>query len=88
MNSSRTPRWETAIMALSFVLIWLWWLARTSAQRRGGQLDEAWQIALGAAVILLVVVMVRRVLRLREALRDLRGAAPSHPAQRGNPEHN
>ena len=72
MNPSkgRQPLWETAVMAGSFILLWAWFLARQSSLRTPeGRLWPGWHVALGIALIALIVITVRRVQRLRRALR-------------------
>jgi hypothetical protein len=81
-SSSSVPRWETAVMALSFVLLWVWFLARQSAIRNGESMHVAWNAAMLLAVVALVVILVRRFKRTLEGLREV------HPAQRGRSEHN
>jgi len=66
-NSS--PLWETIVMAGSFILIWAWFLSRQSAQRTGSTLWPGWTALLWLSVALLAVIMVRRILRVRRALR-------------------
>ena len=67
---SSTPWWETAIMAGSFVLIWVWYLARQAAYRSpNGSFSILWQVPLIVALVALIVVTVRRVKRVQRALR-------------------
>lgn len=65
------PLWETVVMALSFVLLWAWFLARQATlQTPGAKLWPGWTALQIAAVIVLVVVLVRRMARVRRALRE------------------
>ncbi|HEX9996507.1 MAG TPA: hypothetical protein VGB45_05130 [Abditibacterium sp.] len=66
----KTPRWETATMVLSFVLVWAYFLAFQSARREGVTPHFAWNLALLGAVIALIVVFVRRLKRTLQSLRD------------------
>lgn len=81
-SSSPVPRWETAVLVLSFVLLWGWFFARQSATNSGAALQPAWNAALLLAVVALVVVLVRRFKRTLAGLREV------HPAQRGRSDHN
>jgi hypothetical protein len=56
-------------MAGSFILIWVWFLARQSAQRTDSALWPGWAVLLWISVALLAIIMVRRILRVRRALR-------------------
>lgn len=69
-------------MVLSFVLLWVWFLARQSAIRGGEALHIGWNAALLLAVVALVVVLVRRMKRTLTSLREI------DPAQRGRGSHN
>lgn len=69
-------------MALSFLLLWGWFVARQSALSSGTNIHIAWNAALLLSVIALVVVLVRRFKRTLEGLRAV------HPAQRGRSDHN
>lgn len=71
------PRWETAVLAASFALVWAWFLARQAAYRGGAELSVVWNAILLLAVAALVAVLVRRLKRALAALREV------HPAQRG-----
>jgi cytochrome bd-type quinol oxidase subunit 2 len=81
-DSKGVPKWETAVLFFSFVLIWAWFLARQSALRNEESLHRAWTAALLLAVVALVVIFVRRTKRTLAALREV------HPAQRGRSDHN
>ena len=71
-NAVGNPRWETAIMALSFVAIWVWWLARQNAYKTQTEFSGAWNLFLLAVVGLLVWVFVRRLARTMAAIRELK----------------
>jgi len=64
-----SPLWETLVMAGSFILIWAWFLARQSAQRSGSALWPGWVVLLWVTVALLAIIMIRRIMRVRRALR-------------------
>lgn len=69
-------------MALSFVVLWVWFLARQAAFRAGGTPSVLWQIPLVVSVIVLAWIFVRRMKRALSGLKDI------HPARRGKPEQN
>ena len=69
-------------MALSFVVLWGWFVARQSALRGGASLAAWWQIPLFVSVVVLVWIFVRR---MRRALAGLKAI---HPARRGKPGQN
>jgi hypothetical protein len=68
-ESSSTPRWETAVMLGSFLLIWAYFLARHAALKGGDPLHLAWNVALILAVVALVVVFIKRLKRTLDLLR-------------------
>ena len=75
MRDTKTPRWETAVMFLSFLALWAWWLARQAQGRLAGGLTEhplslAWNGLLLVSLAVLVVVFVRRMSRVQTALRE------------------
>lgn len=76
------PRWETYAMALSFVALWVWFLARQAAFRAGQMPSVLWQIPLIVSVIVLVWIFVRRMKRALSGLKEV------HPARRGRPGQN
>jgi len=64
------PLWETLVMIGSFLMLWVWFLAHSAAQRTPGKyLHPLWQTPLVVAVIVLIVILVRRARRLQRALR-------------------
>ena len=69
-------------MALSFVALWIWFLARQMAFRAGNAPSELWQIPLVLSVVLLVWIFIRRMKRALAGLKEI------HPARRGRPGHN
>ena len=64
----KTPIWETCVLAGSFVLLWVWFIAYKGAEGSGTALPLWWHFFLLVAVALLVFVMVRRIKRLQQAL--------------------
>lgn len=69
-NSENPSRWETVVIAASFLLLWGWYLWRQSFYRAGLQ-PPLWHNA--PLVILLLAlgwVFVRRLRRLTKAMRD------------------
>jgi type VI protein secretion system component VasK len=82
------PLWETAVMIGSFALLWVWFLARQAAAHNGGSLWPGWAVLQIVALIALAVITVRRMGRVRRALRgeDKDGFPPSRfPPPNGHP---
>ena len=77
---TKTPWWETATLAVSFALVWAWFLARDS------KLTAVWNAVLLLAVVALVVVLVRRVRRTIAALRDQSSDFKDEPQRHGGTE--
>ncbi len=70
-SSAAMPIWETAVMAGSFVLLWAWFLARQAALRAPTTtMWPGWTALQILAIVALVIVMVRRMARVRRALRE------------------
>lgn len=67
-ETSSTPRWETAVMAGSFLLIWAYFLARQGSA--GMPLHFAWNGALALAVVALIAIFVRRLKRTLALLKN------------------
>ena len=76
------PRWETVVMILSFVGLWVWFGARQIALGRGEPFSALWQIPLAASLGVLIWIFVRRTRR------TLLGLKAIHPARRGPAERN
>jgi hypothetical protein len=72
------PLWETVVMAASFAMLWAWFLARQSASRTGTDLWPGWTALQLIALAALVVVLVRRMIRVRNAMRE-NSKLPNHP---------
>ena len=68
--SERMPVWETVVMVASFGLLWAWFLARQSTLKAGTTLSPLWTLVLGASLLTLVVIMVRRLKRVKRALEE------------------
>jgi hypothetical protein len=69
--------WETLTMIASFVLLWVWFLSS-----RSGGVSPAIHGLLAVALIALVVIFVRRLKRVREALNETQkppGSPPGMP---------
>jgi membrane protein implicated in regulation of membrane protease activity len=64
-----TPLWETFVIGGSFVLLWVWWLARQAALRAGETQPWWWQGVLLLALLALLFVLARRGRRVVRALR-------------------
>jgi hypothetical protein len=82
------PWWETAAMIGAFALLWAFLLARNAslqvAAQSGAaaprpQLSPLWTIAQYAAIAVLVLVLVRRVKRTRDAMRQVSQIKPGLP---------
>lgn len=75
------PRWETITLCLSFVYLWIWWLARQKAYRDVTEFPLYWSLGLGLVVALLVLIFVRRSQRTLRAMREVmpagKGRKPS-----------
>ena len=69
-------------MALSFVALWAWFLARQNAARARETLSLGWQIPLFVSLALLIWIFVRR------AKRAMAGIKAVNPARRGRSERN
>jgi cytochrome bd-type quinol oxidase subunit 2 len=65
------PRWETAILILSFVAIWVWWLVRQNAYKTQSDFPIAWNAILLVTIGLLVWVFVRRLKRTLAAMKSI-----------------
>ncbi len=82
MTPAPPPRWETAVLACSFALLWAWFVARQHAYSRpGGHLPIYWNLALLVPFVALVFLTRRRMRRVQQALREqqesqLRGFRP------------
>ncbi len=67
-TSTATPLWETIVMAGSFFLLWAWFGAHQAAQKAHQNIALGWHLVLGASLIALVIIMVRRMKRVKIAL--------------------
>lgn len=75
MSDIKTPRWETAVLFLSFLALWAWWMARQSQGRLEGGLTEhpltpVWNGLLVASLVALIAVFIRRIRRVQSALSE------------------
>jgi hypothetical protein len=57
-------------MFASFAMLWAWFLAKQSAARSGTDLWPGWIGLQVLALALLVFITVRRIIRVRDALRE------------------
>lgn len=69
-ETEKTPTWETLAMIASFALVWAYFAAFQSAKRVGGALHFGWNLALLAALGILIWVFVRRLKRVLKALKS------------------
>ena len=81
-KAQTTPRWETWTMAGSFVVLWVWFIARQLAYRNNDAFSPLWQIPLFISLGLLIWIFIRRMRRTLSALKEV------HPAKRGRVGHN
>ena len=61
------PLWETIVLVGSFVLLWAWFIASQSARAAQEPLSPIWQVVLGIALLVLVVITGRRLSRVKRA---------------------
>ena len=88
MPQERVPWWETAVMVGSFVLLWVWFVARQLAYKTPeGRMWPGWHVLLLLSLVALVVITMRRVKRVQRALRgDQANRFPPHlPHSNGKP---
>jgi membrane protein YdbS with pleckstrin-like domain len=76
----RPPLWETLAMAASFVLLWAWFINYRAAQNAKVDLASVWQGALLLALGVMLLITVRRVLRFKHALEQVKQQARRGPA--------
>ena len=82
------PLWETIVMAVSFALLWAWFLARQSvSSTRNQTLWPGWTALQILALLALVFITVRRMKRLREALREGAQLPNQFPHRNGTGKH-
>ena len=64
-----TPWWETAVMVVSFVALWGWWLVLQALHRADRPIPPLWFTLLALLVAALVTIFVRRSARVLAALK-------------------
>ena len=64
------PRWETAVMVLSFGALWCWWLVLQRAHRNHTPLPAIWFLVLALLVAALAYIFVRRSARVLAGLKE------------------
>ncbi len=69
-SSSKTPIWETVVIALSFIGVWIYFFAWIAAGRAKAPLEVWWQFLLVPCLIALVVVFRLRFVRAKNAMRE------------------
>jgi hypothetical protein len=86
MKSPRSYSWETVVIAVSFLAVWVYFAAWIWAGRNETPLSAAWQLLLLPALVLLAVVFVRRMQRVMSSLRGQSKSTPPHfpPSQNGS----
>jgi hypothetical protein len=92
-NTARrdNPIWETIVMVLSFGLLWAWFWVRQNVMRTpGAEMPAWWQPLLGLALLALIIITVRRVLRVKRAFEEQellnKSARPGMPFPYGMPD--
>jgi len=78
-------------MAGSFILLWVWFLARQAALKTpGGQLWWGWHALLLLALVAMIVITVRRVKRVQQAMnpgkQENHGFPMPYPPVNGRPK--
>lgn len=69
--------WETLAMIASGLLIWAWFISRERARvTPNAQLWEGWNYLQYAAVALLLVIFVRRMIRIKRSFEDQKNQPP------------
>jgi hypothetical protein len=68
--------WETIGIAISFIAVWIYFLIRIWAGRAEIELSPFWQLLLLPALIAMLVIFVRRMKRVVNAIRGNDGNAP------------
>lgn len=70
-ENAKHPWWETLILVVSFVLLWLWMLGRYSARLPvSAPVGPLWTAIQVAALAALVWVFLRRLNRVKRALKQ------------------
>lgn len=81
MKPQRNFSTETLIIAGSFVAVWIYFIARIWAGRAQVTLSPFWQVLLLPALVLLVIIFVKRLRRVARALRGEFDDAPTRNGQ-------
>ena len=81
-QDNKAARLETVILLLSFVGVWLYFLARQRALLAGGALPQWANLPLLALLAALVWVFVRRIRRVTRAMRENRIGIGQKPTLR------
>jgi len=69
---SNPSRLETVILAISFFLLWAWWLARQNVYRAGGEPTLWMSLPLVVVLAALAWVFARRLRRVVAAMKEQR----------------
>lgn len=66
------PRWETFVMFVSFALLWAWLLSRISLRQAPNEpIGPFWMAIQIVAIIALLAIFVRRLARVRSAIKEV-----------------
>ncbi len=72
MEKPSHPRWETLVIIVSFVLLWTWLLSRVRARLPlGAPIGAIWTAIQLLSVAALVWVFLRRMARVRRAIKEV-----------------
>lgn len=72
MEKPSHPWWETLVMIVSFILLWVWLLGRLSARLPlGVPAGTTWTVIQLLSVAALVWVFLRRMARVRRAMKEV-----------------
>lgn len=78
------PLWETLVMAASFASLWAWFLAHQAAKTTGAKMWPGWLVVQIVAIIALVAILVRRMVRLRRVIEETRKLPNQFPFVNGH----
>ena len=72
MEKPSHPWWETVVMIVSFILLWVWLLGRVTARLPpSAPVGSTWLAIQVLCVAALVWVFIRRFARVRRAMKEV-----------------
>ncbi len=72
MQKPLHPRWETTVVFASFALLWVWFMTRLYLrQPLNAPIGTFWLVVQSVAAVALIWVFVRRLGRVRRAIREV-----------------